>query len=637
MDTSNLKLGRRMQSVVGDQSSNSRRDWLAALGLAGIALAVFAPTIGYKFINFDDPTYVTDNPLVCRGLSLEGVVWAFRTFRLANWHPLTWLSFQLDATLWGPDPVGFHLTNVLLHAANAALLFLALRALTGAFWRSIAVALLFAVHPLRIESVAWVAERKDVLSGFFGLLALWAYAGYVRSMSSKSYALVFLAFLFSLLSKSMLVTLPCLFLVLDWWPLRRTEGWRRLVVEKLPLIALVFAISIVTMQAQESRGARKGLDRYPPLARVENATIAYGTYLAKTACPTGLAIFYPHPLYPGGPGLSHGAAATAVVLLLALSVAAIALRRRAPYLLTGWLWYLGTLVPVIGLVQVGGQAYADRYTYFPQIGVLLACCWAAADLLKAHERVAMVAAGTVAAALAAVTLVDLPVWSDSRTLWEHARQTSGDNAMTLVNLGSALEQNGKVAEAEADYRAAIGIDPESVTARRCLGELLYRQGRYREAAEQLEVARDLAPTFALVRTRLGSTYYHLNRLDDAEREHKAAIEADPDYHESYINLAVVEMQKGNPGGAAELYRQAVRRAPGSADAHSGLGVALWRLQQREEGLAELELATRVDAKSAQAWYNLGRALETMGDKQGAANCLERARRLDPRIGFAPQR
>jgi tetratricopeptide (TPR) repeat protein len=620
-----------MPSTGIDQRSDRLRDWLAALGLAGVAFAVFVRATGYNFVNFDDPAYVKENPLVYQGFTSEGIIWAFQTFRLANWHPLTWLSFQLDATLWGPGPFGFHLTNVLLHAANAALVFLALRALTAELWLSAAVALLFAVHPLRMESVAWVAERKDVLSGFFGLLALWAYADYARRPGLKRYAAVFLAFLLSLLSKSMLVTLPFLFLVLDWWPLRRTENWRRLALEKLPLIALVLAVSVVTWQAQESRGARKGLEQYPPLARVENAAIGYVTYLSKTVWPSGLAIFYPHPLYPGGPGLSHGNAAGASVLLVAMSAGAFALRRRAPYLLTGWLWYLGTLVPVIGLVQVGAQAYADRYTYFPQIGILVALCWAVADIAGRYRRSAVVAAGVAAAALAMVTFQSLPVWTDSVTLWQNARQTTGDNALTLVNLGSALEERGEAAAAEADYRAAIHIEPDYVPARRCFGELLYRQRRYPEAAEQLEEACRLAPGFALVRTRLGSTYYWLDRLDEAEREHEAALEAEPNYAEAYSNLAAVKMKRRDLDGAVAMYRKAIELAQRSADAHCGLGVALLRMNKPEEGIAELDLATRLDAKSAKAWYNLGQALAARGDKQGAAGCLDRARRLDPRM------
>jgi protein O-mannosyl-transferase len=613
----------------------SRRDWLVAVLLAGTVFAAFAPALDCKFIGFDDPIYVSENPLVLQGLSREGVIWAFTTFRLANWHPLTWLSFELDATLMGPGPRGFHLTNVLLHAANAALLFLALRTLTREFWPSVAVALLFAVHPLRVESVAWVSERKDVLSAFFGLLALWAYAWYARNPSVVRYSAIFIALLCSLLSKSMFVTLPCLFLVLDWWPLRRTESWRRLVGEKLPLAAIVLAISVVTFQAQESRGASKGLEQYPVLARMENAAIAYAAYLAKTAWPSGLAIFYPHPLYPGAGGLSHEQAMGSALLLVAISSAAIALRRRAPYLLAGWLWYLGTLVPVIGLVQVGSQAYADRYSYFPQVGVLVAICWAAADVAPALFRAKFVLTGAAALTLVIVARANIPVWHDSRVLWENARRVSGDNALTLANIGRGLEENGKTAEAVAMYRAAIRIDPDSVFARQRLGEIFYQQRRFTEAAVELEYVSRIASTSPMVRTTLGSTYYWLGRLDDAARENEAAIASAPEYSRAYINLAVVELRRNRVEHAEELYRTAVRLEPGSADAHCGLGVALRRLRKSAEGLEQLKLAVRLDPQSAQACYNLGRALQEDGDPTGAAEYLKRARQLDPAFASAP--
>jgi tetratricopeptide (TPR) repeat protein len=607
------------------------RDALAAAALACIAFAAFSPAIDYKFVGLDDPVYVSDNPLVTRGLSREGFVWAFTTFRLANWHPLTWLSLQLDATLFAPGPAGFHRTNVFLHAANVALVFLALRGLTARFWPSVAVALLFGVHPLRVESVAWVSERKDVLSIFFGLLALWAYAGYARTPSVARYASVFAAFLCSLLSKSMLVTLPCLMLVLDWWPLARDASWRRLVVEKLPLFALALAISVVTVQAQESRGARKGLDQYPLSARVENAMQAYTAYLTKTAWPAGLAIFYPHPLYPGGGGMSHPRTGIAALLLAAVTVAAILLRRRAPYLLAGWLWYVGTLVPVIGLVQVGSQACADRYSYFPQIGVLLAVCWTVADVIRGGSAVKLVLAGLAALALVCVTLHCLPVWQDSLSLWQNARRVSGDNALTLTNLGGALEENGNATDAEELYRQAAGIDPDSVSAHQRLGELLYRHNRLAEAAAELERAANLAPTFALVRTRLGSVYYLLGRLNDAAREHQAAIDAAPGYGDAYFNLAVVEMKRNRPDLAVDLYRSAVRLQPNSAEALCGLGVALRRLGQRDEGMKYLRMAVNVNGRSAQAWHNLGTALREDGDARAADECLKRAGQLDPRF------
>src|SRR5579883_3044632 len=348
-----------MQRVSKPRPPGKFREWVAAGLLAGISLAVFARALDCGFVNYDDMEYVTRNRDVLRGLTPGGVGWAFTTCYNSNWHPLTWLSLELDASLWhlpdgGPDPTGFHLTNVLVHAANVALVFFALRALTGAFWRSAAVALLFAVHPLRVESVAWVSERKDVLSTFFGLLALWAYAAYVAAPSRRRYLAVAGPFALSLLSKPMLVTLPCLLLVLDWWPLGRLRpgDWRRRVVEKVPLFALVVASSAVTYLAQSKQRAVASTTMFPPSVRLENALVGYAAYLFKTVWPADLAAYYPHPIYDtrSGGGLTAETVGLAAVVLVALTAGAAALRRKAPYLLAGWLWFLGTLVPVIGLV-----------------------------------------------------------------------------------------------------------------------------------------------------------------------------------------------------------------------------------------------------------------------------------------------
>jgi hypothetical protein len=354
-----------MQSVDGE-GAGRRPDWLIAAALAGVAFAVFAPSISRSFIALDDPYYVFQNPNVRGGLTPRAALWAFTTVDICNWHPLTWLSLQFDVSTWNMankelDARAFHLTNVLLHAANAALLFLALRRLTVAAGAVAATALLFAVHPLRVESVAWVSERKDVLSTFFGLLALWAWARYAAVPTVAAYVTAALALAMSLMAKPMLVTFPCLLLILDWWPLQRMRGlrdWPRLLLEKAPLFALVVFSAAMTYRAQTGGGATRTLSVFSREVRLENAAVSYVAYLAKTVWPTGLAFYYPHP----GASLALSSVVLAVAVLLSLTVAAVALRRRAPYLLTGWLWYLGTLVPVIGLVQVGDQAMANRYT-----------------------------------------------------------------------------------------------------------------------------------------------------------------------------------------------------------------------------------------------------------------------------------
>ncbi len=626
-----------MGSATSRRAPPSRPGGLAALALAAVAFAAFAPALRCDFVGFDDPFYVLNNTFVRDGLSVDGVVRAFTTFYNANWHPLTWLSLQADASLWGVDARGFHLTNVLLHAANAALLFLALRALTGCFWRSVAVALLFAVHPLRAESVAWVSERKDVLSALLGLLALWAYAGYARAPSLPRYLLVAGALALSLLAKPMLVTLPCLLLVLDWWPLARARAlkdWWRLAAEKLPLFALVAASCVVTARAQAASGAVVDTGQFPAAVRLENAAVSYVFYLAKTACPVNLAVFYPHP----GAARPGWVPAGAALLLAAATGVAVALRGRAPYLLTGWLWYLGTLVPVIGLVQVGLQAYADRYTYLPHVGVLIAVCWGAADLARARPKAALAGAGVAAVLLAALTWNQLAVWHDSVSLWEHDLKVAGPSFTALIDLGEALEAEGRVDRAEEYFREALRYDGGSASAgalaRADLGRLLSEQGRQEEAQKILEEARELAPDFGRVHSEIGVVLYRQGRLEEAAREIAEAIRLAPRLSEAHCNLGLVEAARHNDALAADCFRQALRLQPDSPAARSGLGRILMRQGNAAEGLAHLRAAVSLNPKFVDGHINLGKALAERGDLEGAARHFAEATRLDPKQAAA---
>jgi tetratricopeptide (TPR) repeat protein len=572
---------------------------LIPLALAGVTAVAFYPALGCGFVNYDDPDYVTENPHVRAGLSAAGARRALTSFECSNWHPLTWLSLQADAA-WSvgkggePDPFGFHLTSVLLHAANAALLFLALRALTGATWRSAAAALLFAVHPLRVESVAWVAERKDVLSVFFGLLALWAYAGYVRRPSATRYLAVAAALALSLMCKPMLVTLPCLLLVLDWWPLgrvREARDWRRLAVEKLPLAALAVVSSALTVVAQAGGEAVVGLEIDPPARRIANAVVAYAEYLHLSVWPDHLAVLYPHR-----PGLSPATVAAAAVLLVAVTAGAMALWRRAPYLLTGWLWYVGTLVPVIGLVQVGSQAYADRYTYFPQIGLLVAVCWGAADLARGRERFALAAAGAAALALAVVTHLQLATWKDSVALWENAvSRAGGKSATSLLNLGEAYATARRDDAAVGAYLEALDKDPDNARARANLGNVEFRRGH----------------------------------LQDAIREYRTAVRLAPRLEKSHYNLGVALVRSGDYAGATDSLREAVRLRPDYADARRGLGLALVKSGQTDDGLAELKEAVRLNPRDAEACVFLGKTLVGRKDYAAATRYAELAVRAAP--------
>ncbi len=645
------------------RSQNTGRHWLAAGVLAGVTFLVFARALGAGFVNFDDPFYVTRNAHVTSGLSAAGTRWAFTTFDVFNWHPLTWLSLQLDATLFGTNARGFHLTNVLLHAANAAVLFLALRSLTGVFWRSAAVALLFAVHPLRVESVAWVAERKDVLSLFFGLLALWAYAAYARRPSAGRYLAVAGLFTLSLLAKPMLVTLPCLFLVLDWWPLRRLApsplvgegrgggaarqktpptltlplkggGDQAPVVsacvrEKLPLFALAAASCVVTYLAQSGQGAVMSLEAFPLRARVGNALVSYVAYLGQTFWPADLAPLYPHP----GLRLPVWQVAGAATILAGLTAGAVLLRRRAPYLLAGWLWYAGTLVPVLGLVQAGEQARADRYTYFPQVGVLLALCWGTAAIARTPvaRRALAAAAAAAAVALAVRTQTQLAIWHDSPALWEHEARVAAPSLTAAVNRGTALlEKSPPDPEGAARaFREALDLDPGSAIAHTSLGQLLFDRGQREEGLKHLETACAIAPRYALARINLGGALSRSGKLPEAAGQLETACEIAPDSGPAHAALGGVLLAQGKGEAAIAELRRAVECDPRSARIRGDLGKALAARGDLEGAGGQFAEATRLGPELAEAWYCLGVTRGRQGQVPSAVKCLERAVELEP--------
>jgi protein O-mannosyl-transferase len=662
-----------MQSITADRGLTRPRDWLVALALTAIAFAAFVPALDCGFIGYDDPYYVYANPNVAPGCSVAGLRWAFTTFDFSYWHPLTWLSLQVDATIWRTasgalDARGFHLTSILIHAANTGLLFLALRALTGVSAASAATAILFAIHPLRVQSVAWISERKDVLSVFFGLLTLLAWARYVAKPSLRRYLLAALALALSLMSKPMLVTLPALLLVLDWWPLERVTGinsWPRLVAEKLPLFLLVAISALVTSRGQGARVTTHSAEVSPPIVRIENAAVSYVAYLEKTVWPTHLAFFYPHP----GESLSSREGAAAAILWLAmLTVAAAMLRRRAPYLLAGWLWYLGTLVPVIGLIQVGDQAMADRYSYFPQIGLLLALCYGVAALLTNYQRLIIPVLALPALALVVATFYQLRLWHDPLALFERSLATTGPSRTIYECLAGVHEDRGEFDEAEACFRKALELEPEEVLTLTGLGSLLLQRGRLDEAAEVLEKARDIAPAFPLPHLRLESVYLKQAKLDKAEAELVKYRELVPDSPESYRDLGTIYLRQGKIAEAAQLFRKACQLAPGASEgymnlglaeeklgdfaaaaesyatalrlrpnfhqARAGLGVALSRLGRREEGLAQLRAAVQAQPDFVQGYVLLGKALANAGDLEGSAVHLAEAARLDPKLASA---
>ena len=574
---------------------------LAVCGLLVLAvIAVFGQTACHSFVNLDDGDYVYENLHVRGGLSGEAAVWSITAFHAGNWHPLTWLSHMLDCQIFGLAPGGHHLTNVLLHAATAILLLLALRRMTGALWPSAWVAAVFAIHSLRVESVAWVAERKDVLSGLFFMLTLWFYARYAeRPASWGRYLLVVASFALGLTAKPMLVTVPFVLLLLDYWPLGRLgrglsrfSGHHapsmvdengtvpflglpiRLVVEKIPLLVLAAASCAVTLAAQHV--AVQSLEHVAFSWRLANAAVAYVAYLGKMFCPAGLVVFYPLPQDP--PPLWEVAAAVAV--LVAISTAVFAARRRCPYLLVGWLWYLGTLVPVIGLVQVGGQAMADRYTYLTQIGLYAAIAWGATSALGVagrwpYRRWALAAVSSlVVAGLTVCAWQQTRHWRDTETLWAHAVACTSQNPRAHTNLGLALAGRGRADDAILQFREALEIDPHYAAAHYNLGLALAGRGQVDEAIAQYRKTLEIKPDYVAAHNNLGTALAGRGQADEAIEHYRKALEINPEYVLAHNNLGLVLADRGQVGEAITHYRKALEISPDYAEAHYNLGLAL---------------------------------------------------------------
>ena len=441
--------------------------WIYLL-LAVAVLAVYGQVLHFDFVTYDDPDYVTANPHVQAGLTWAGVAWAFRSSFAGNWFPLTWLSHMLDSTLFGLDSGWHHFTNVWIHALSTLLWFAVLKRLTGARWRSALVAFLFALHPLHVESVAWVAERKDVLSGLFWVLTLWSYTAYTVRPGPVRYGLTLFLFCLGLMAKPMLVTLPLVLLLLDRWPLRRGTK----ILEKVPFFAASIAVSVVTVLVHKEVGATASLSLIPAAVRFENSLVSYAAYFLQTLWPVDLAVFYPYAL-----GSLVLPAVIAGIALAAVTVLAIRDFPRRPYLAIGWLWYLITLLPVIGLIQVGAQARADRYTYIPMIGLAIALVWGVSEALERWPRIQMALAAAVCLACLTLTWLQVQYWRDSISLYQHAIDATSDNYVARFNLASVLEKRGDLAGATAQMRETVRIRPRFALAHSELGQLLARQGQ----------------------------------------------------------------------------------------------------------------------------------------------------------------
>ncbi|MEZ5316752.1 MAG: tetratricopeptide repeat protein [Vicinamibacterales bacterium] len=599
--------------------------------------SIYAAVATYPFVNWDDGEYVAANARVLRGLDWSGVAWAFTSRVAGNWHPLTMISHMADVTWFGPDAGAHHLVNVALHVVASVALFVALRGLTGASGRSAFVAAVFAAHPLHVESVAWVSERKDVLSTALLMLALCGWAGFVRRPTWARYAVTFGLYVLALLAKPMVVTLPLVLVLLDVWPLGRVPvtrfdgaAWRRVLMEKVPFLLAAFAVGLATLSAQG--GAVAGLGALPLGTRLANAVGGYALYLAKAAWPVRLAAFYPMQAYP--PAWLAGVA----VALLAVTVAAVLTVRRWPVLFAGWGWFLVTLLPVSGVIQTGEQAIADRYMYVPLVGLAIAVAWgavAAAEHWRIDRRVVAASGAAVVLVLAGVARAQVRTWADSETLWRHAIAVTERNYRAHDKLGEALRDQGRLDEAYAEYERALALAPPQspryqAIEQNSLGLVRARQGRADDARAHFEEAVALDPGFPEAQGNLGAALATVGRLDEAADHFDRALALTPDAPEVLAGLAGVRLTQGRADEALPLFSRAVSARPDMAEAHAGLGAAAAALGRKADAYTAFAEAIRLEPDRASVRIRLANLLAADGRPDEAIAELDRAIRIDPR-------
>lgn len=598
---------RREEPPAAPEAAPLGRGLWIHLGLIAAILVICAQVFHFGLVSYDDVHYLKMSPHVSSGLTLPGVKWALTTFYFANWHPLTWLSYMLDVEIYGRSAGGFHATNVVLHAIAAMLLFRFLRRVTEDELPSAFVAALFAVHPLHVESVAWVSERKDVLSAVFMMLALSAYGAYARRPGLRVYLLVAGLFALGLMSKSMLVTFPFLLLLLDFWPLRRwalpgdvpgprqASAWR-LLVEKTPLLLLSAAASYLTMRAQALNVAN--LIVLPFSFRTANAASSYVSYAAKTIWPVDLAVFYPYPRVQSGWRM-----VACLLGLWAVSLAVVREARRRPYLAVGWFWYLGTLVPVIGFIQAGDQAMADRYSYIPIIGLFIMAAWGASEWAArrpALRRPLAAAAACVVLACMITARAQVGYWRSDKELWARALAATRGNYVAESGMGTVMLAEGKLEQAIVHYETAVALEPYYAQTYNTLGVMLMKYGHVRRALPYLVQAVKLQPGFAEAHSNLGLALSSLGEVDQAIARFREALRLDPNYAEVKVNLAIVLAGQGRLDAALSLIQEALRIDPDYADGHYNLAVVLFQQGKAAEAASHLRTALRLNPEHAEA-------------------------------------
>jgi len=621
----------------------ANKKWFIALALIALTSTAYWGIKDHDFVSYDDHVYVVSNAHVQGPLSWKNVAWAFGSTSAANWHPLTWLSHMLDVQLFGLNPAGHHLTSLLIHIANVVLLFWLLHVITGALWQSALVSAVFAIHPLNVESVAWVAERKNVLSALFWLLTMCAYVWYARKPAWDRYLLVFLSFAGAVMCKPMVVTLPFALLLLDYWPLgrlkqatsaavedkgqqsnrraRQTETKRaypirtvaQLLIEKAPLLLLAIVSSMITVKAQQSGGAIGSIESFPLLMRIENALVSYVTYLRDAIYPFRLAVFYPHP----GQLLPAWKLGLSLLGLAGVTVLALVRAKRFRYLPVGWLWYLGTLVPVIGIVQAGLQSRADRYAYIPLIGIFIIAVWAAFDWAKLRPlrgKLLAVSSTSVLIVLTFTTRIQSSYWQNSMTLFQHALAVTEKNYVAENNLGELLAQQGRSNEAAAHFSSALDMNPRFAHARHNMGMMLVQRGKLDEAIDEFSKAVEIDPRLVDAYNKLGAALASKGRLDEAATNFSKALEIDPAYASAHANLGSIYEQQGKTDDAIESFANALRFMADntmSAQTHFRLGKLLTRTGKRNEAQEHYREALRLKPDYPQAQQALNKLIADM--------------------------
>ena len=587
---------------------------LICLLLAGSIVAVYWQTGNFDFVNFDDPIYVKDNPLVKHGLTPDGIKWAFTMVYASNWHPLSWISHMVDVDLFGMRPGMHHLTNVLFHMMDSILLFIVMNRMTGARWRSALAAAIFALHPIHVESVAWISERKDVLSTFFWMLTMLCYHWYVRGPRISKYLSVVVIFTLGLMAKPMLVTLPFVLLLLDLWPLKRNElilppvasssnarqawwpikyqqGVPWLILEKVPLMIIALSVCEETFFAQSIGGAVSSLERLHFASRIQNTITSYVTYLWKMIWPFNLAVFYPYPKH-----FNIAVVALCFLFLICVTVIVIISLRKFPYLVTGWFWYLGTLIPVIGIVQVGSQSMADRYTYIPSVGIFIIVSWGLADIFRrwiyGGRIVSSILSVGVLGLLSCSTYIQISTWKNSETLFSHALAVTSDNYLAYNNLGVALYNRGDVDGAIQHYQESLKIKSNYINAHCNLGIALAKEKKYTEAFFHYRECLLIEPGYAEAYYNMGVAFSDMGRKDEAIKQYLEALKNNSNHEDAHNNLGLLLAEKGNLDEAIQHYLKALRVNPDNTRTRINLTDALLKKGRVDEALSQVDEAIK---------------------------------------------